>query len=423
MTVDEHLHDLAAEFNRWLGDKTVADTVTSRILTLAPKQWRQFCQSYADGERARIAGALTERSYSIQEWSPKDAIPVARLGALFAKSIVGATDEEMWKALELEADALREHARSLLMTGEYDQAKRSADEAAFNYSLTISDGIPTGAPLVGDVMATFLRALVTRDNTIPEAKREVLEKATRMGLILGQIIHCQGRTEEGLAMMASSCEMLLYCFDNREMYVKGRMTYAKVLAEGRRFADALEAFQSTAALANELEDLEVQALLVANIGACYYHLGAFEKAKPCAETAMAMFESLELPLAAIRPRTLLVMLLMEEGEKNSTLYSAAAAELFKTRAAWLSAGMKREAAEVMVQIIRAFILARRQGHINWAEMNRTFTEARLGDAAMRALQHLEALHATRPLTLDDVEDAEDIIADLDPTGAENQRAG
>ena len=419
MTVD-NLHDLAAEFNRWLGDKTVADTVTSQILMLPPKQWRLFYGAYANTERVRIARALTERSYLIQERSPKDAIPVARLGVLFAKSIVGATDDEMSKALELEADALREHARSLLMTGEYDQAKRSADEAAFNYSLIINDGMPTDRPLVGDVLTPFLTALVSRDSTIPEAKREVLEKATRMGLVLGQIIHCQGRTDEGLAMMASSCEMLLYCFDNRELYVKGRMTYAKVLAEARRFADALEAFQSTAALAKELEDREVQALLVANIGACYYHLEDFERAKPYAETAMAMFESLELPIAAIRPRTLLVMLLMEEGKTNKTLYSAAAAELFKTRAAWLNAGMKREAAEVMVQIIRAFILAGRQAHINWAEMNRTFTEVRLGEAAMRALRHLEA---TRPLTLDDVEDAENIIANLDPTGAEIQKAG
>jgi tetratricopeptide (TPR) repeat protein len=224
-------------------------------------------------------------------------------------------------------------------------------------------------------------------------------------------------------ILASSCEMLLYCFDNTELYVKGRTTYAKVLAEAKRFTEALEVFQSTAALANELEDREVQAHLVNNIGVCYYHLGKFEKAKPCAETAMEMFESLALPIDAIRPRTLLVLLLMEQGKDNKTLYSAAAAELFKTRAAWLAIGMKREAAEVMVRIIHAFILAERQGHINWAEMNRTFIDAGLGHAGMRALQHLEAVHSTRPLTLDDVEDAFSIIAHLDPTGAEIEKAG
>ena len=118
------------------------------------------------------------------------------------------------------------------------------------------------------------------------------------------------------------------------------------------------------------------------------------------------------------PALMLVLLLMEQAKGNKKLYSIAAAELFKSRAAWLSAGMKRDAAQVMVDIILAFILAGRQGHINWAEMNRTFTEAGLGDAGLRALQHLEATHGMRPLTADDVEDAHGIIFNLDPTGAE-----
>ena len=85
--------------------------------------------------------------------------------------------------------------------------------------------------------------------------------------------------------------------------------------------------------------------------------------------------------------------------------------------------MKRDAAEAMVFIIKALILAGRQRHINWAEMNRTFKEAGLGDAALAALQHLEAVHSVRPLTLDDIDDANNIIANLDTSGDEVAKAG
>lgn len=419
MTVDEHLHDLVVEFNRWFGDRTAPDTVTSLLIELPPRRWRRFFETFENEERIRIARLLTERAYSIQERSPKDAVPVAYLAVMFAKAIDGTTDRERTKALELEADAWREHARSLLLIGDLDTARRSADEAALNYSISMNEGELVNAPLVGDVLGHFLDT----KSPIPDAKREVLEKATRLALVLGQIIHGQGRTDDGLAMMARACELLLYCFDDRELYVKGRITYAKVLAEAKRFTEALEVFQDTAALAHELQDQAVQAHLLNNIGVCYYYLGNFQKAKPCAETAMAIFESMDMPIDAIRPRTLLVLLLMEQAKGNRTLYSAAAAELFKTRAAWLSVGMKRDAAEVMVYIIRAFVLAERQRHINWAEMNRTFKDAGLGDAALVALQHLEAIHSVRPLTVDDVDGANDIIANLDASGDEVAKAG
>jgi tetratricopeptide (TPR) repeat protein len=419
VTVDQDLRDLVVEFNRWFGDRTAPDSVTARLIELPTRRWRTFYETFDSDERVRIAQTLTERAYSIQERSPKEAIPVAYLAVMFAKAIDGKTDRERAKALELEGDALREHARSLLLVGDLDAARRSADDAALNYNISINEGDLVDVPLVGDVLAHFLDT----KSAIPDDKREVLEKATRLALLLGQIIHGQGGTDEGLAMMARACEILLYCFDDRELYVKGRITYAKELAEAKRFTEALEVFQETAALADELKDQAVQAHLVNNIGVCYYHLGNFQKAKPCAETAMAIFESLGLPIDAIRPRTLLVLLLMEQAKGNKTMYSAAAAELFKTRAAWLAAGMKRDAAEVMVFIIRALVLAGRQRHINWAEMNKTFNGAGLGHAALRALQHLEVIHTERPLTLDDVDDASRIIANLDPSGDEVAKAG
>ena len=201
------------------------------------------------------------------------------------------------------------------------------------------------------------------------------------------------------------------------------MVYASILTETQRWPEALAVFESTAELASESGDVEVQALLLGNIGACYYYLEDHAKAKECAETAMQMMEDLELHVEAIRPRTLLVLLYMDAGKENKAKYHAAAAELFKSRAAWLAAGMHNEAARVMVRIIRAFVMAGRPQSINWAEMNRTFGEARLGRAAMSALRYLEDVAAYRSLTVGDIDAADDMLAHLAPSGEPFEETG
>ena len=429
MTADEHLHALAVELNRWLGDKTFTDIApVLEVLSLPVSQWRALFHSWPMDARMPLTRALVDRAYELQHRSPKDALHVARLATRTANFISGRSDD-LPMALELEGDAWREHARALMYTGYYEEAMRSADQAAYRYRISFNDAGETSPSLDDNdtnrsVMVDVLRELLLGSSTpIPAPKQQVLEKATRLELVVGEIMHLQGRSDEGLSTIARSCDLLLYCFNEKEMYVKGRLLYGKILIQRKRFIEAVAVFDETFVVAVEIEYLEGQAHLVNNLGVCYYYLGDFDKAKPCAETAMQYFEQLRKPIAAIRPRTLLVLLLMEQGKANKTLYNKAAAELFKTRAAWLEVGMRREAALVMVDIIRALILAGRQQHINWADMNRTFAQAELADAAMDALRHLEAIHSTRPLTLDDIEDATQIIAHLDPTGAEVQKAG
>jgi len=428
--LNKELRELAARFKSWLSDTSALDSAVVReVLALPLSDWRAFYESYATAERAMLTEALLVRGSVTQVQAPKEAVPICRLAINFAKSYVGRTADEQSRAILLEGDSWRECAYSQFRLGDFVDAQQAANEAAFNYSVLLNDGEPGELSLHGDVLAHYIGVIgdYYRNGAISAEplngyKRVAMENATRLGVLIGQILHSLGKTEDGLAMIERSCEVLLF-LESKDRYVAARNIYALVLGEALRWPEALEVFESTAALAAESDDLEVQAILLGNIGACYYYLGNRTKAKECAEVAVQMLEDLERHIDAIRPRTLLVLLLMEEGERNNTKYLRAAAELFKSRAAWLAAGMKNEAARVMVRIIRAFIMAGRQQSINWAEMNRTFNDARLGRAALGALRYLEDIAARRTLNPADVDDAEEMLAHLAPSGELFEEAG
>ena len=433
--MNERLLELASRFQAWLSDSTAsASLVASELLALPPVQWRAFTDVYPNADRATIAEAVLQRAVVLQKRAPKESAPVCRLAVKFAKAYIGPTADEKNRGILLEADGCRELAWSLMQTGDFEDAKSAAEEAAFYYSLLVNDSIPdddTGNPftLQGDVLSHFLA--VIRDHyrddrhadPLTSQKRAAMENATRLGVMLGEILHNLGNTDEGLWLIERSCEVLLYFLDRKDRYVKARAIYAKILGEAQRWSEALKVFEATSSLAMDTGDEEVQAFLLGNIGTCYYFLGDPVKAKEYAETAMQMFEELGSHLDAIRPRTLLVLLLMEEGARNRAKYNAAAAELFKSRAAWLEAGMKNEAARVMVRIIRAFIMAGRPEAINWPETIRTFTDAGLGDAAMSVLLYLEGIAAVRALRPGDVDAAEDMLSHLSPSGDAFEEAG
>jgi tetratricopeptide (TPR) repeat protein len=418
---DEHLYALAERLTAWLDDGTIADIApVTEILALPVGQWRVLLEKWPADYRITATTVLVDRAYQLLHVSPKNAIPVARLAVHAANLIPGQSTENLATALELEGDAWRIHAQALLFVAEYDEALTSADQSASRYSTSIAVTLMANGSTIRDLTRDVhgLQSGMVLDGT-----RQVLEKAARLELVAGEIFFHQGRTDTGLSTIARACEILLYFFDNKDMYVKGRLVYGKLLIDAQQYSAAMSVFEETCVVANEIGYVEGQAHLVNNLGVCYYYRGDFDAAKQCAETAMQLFEELRKPIAAIRPRTLLVLLIMEQGKDNRTRYSAAAAELFKTRAAWLDAGMRLEAALVMLEIIRAFVLADRQDRINWAEMKRTFSDVGLANAAMDALQHLEVVYNSRPLTLDDVEDARQIIAHLDPTGVHIQKAG
>ena len=435
MPQEERLRELSSRLDAWLRDPLDTEPALARELVgLSSGELRGFTELYSSRQRAEITEALLNKVALLQARSPKAAPPLCTLAIQFARFYRAKTPEEFNRSMLLQADAWREYGWTLMLLGDYEEAKTAIAEAALYYSVVVIDDVPPEdsddlAFLHGTVLAHHLHSILShyRDRKprapLSAVKRTAIEGACRAGVMLGETLHNLGKTDEGLSIIERSSEVLLYFLDSRDRYVRARTVYAKILGEAQRWAEALSVFQATSALASESDDQEVQAFIVSNYGVCYYYLGFPEKARKYAELGVQMFEELGKPNDAIRPRTLLVLLLMDEGKERPVKYHAAIAELFKIRAAWLAAGMKNEAAQTMVRIIRAFVLSKRIHSINWAEMNRTFVAANLGSAALSVLQKLEKIAAQRPLTTTDADEALAALSHLAPTGELIEEAG
>ncbi|MEO8379822.1 MAG: hypothetical protein ABI779_09190 [Acidobacteriota bacterium] len=403
----------AARLNDWLQRMPPAEpVVVHELLALSACEWRRFTEQYPAPLRMDLTRNIIERAHLLLSRTPKDAVPTSRLAVLLAKSLAGvfADPASCDAAIDLEGDAWREEAHALLTVSDYDRAREAAEEAAFLYRLRSDERIPNDD---GSLLSLILFQMVSGD--LNEGTLERLERAAVLGLITGQILHGQGELADGLLLVEQSCNVLLSCCDQKGKYVQGRTIYAKMLAEQRSYTEALEVFERTAAVARELGDNETLAHLVNNIGYCYYHfLGNVIKAKECLQLAAQMFDDLGLAAEALRPRNELASLLIEEGR-----YSTAVSELYKSRQAYLDAGLLNEAAQVMLRIIRALVLAGRQADINWTEMESVLGRGGLRREAMRALQHLHRLASLRALNTGDMEDAEAMLLNLGSGGPEN----
>lgn len=389
------------EFNQWLEHAGNDDIVRTLLESLTGREWLAFGAHYARPRRIEITEILIERAHALLSRSPRHAEPIARLAIQFSQLIVLPTETDQSAFVEdsmyLEADARREHAHALLTIGDYNAARRSAEEATFLYGLAVDRP--------GD--GSLASLLFNKTAAIGDEERARLERIAVLALIMGQVLHGQGETEDGLLLIEQASNVLLGWLDNKQRYVQGRTIYAMILAAVKRYAEAVMTLEETAHLARELKDNETLAHIVNNIGYCYYYKGNIAQAKKCFESALVLFEELGLTADALRPRNYLAAILINEGS-----YHRAVSALFISRASYLDAGLPNEAAEVMLKIVRALILADRADSINWQEIHRTFSDAGLRPEAMNALTHLRDIAEERTLRLGDVDTAEDILSRL-----------
>ncbi|HWW60298.1 MAG TPA: tetratricopeptide repeat protein [Thermoanaerobaculia bacterium] len=364
-----------------------------------------------------VVRRLIVQAHSLLSRVPKDAVAVASLALALARLLSRPTIGDRDTAIELQADAHRELAHALLVVGDFDRARIEADQAQCLYSLAVAT--LSGDEFLGEYLSDVstdsepeLLALVlhrvmsagTRDS-----ERSLLEKATVFGLILGQILHGQGDTAQGLWLIAKSTDMLLSIFEDNKKYVEGRVLYATVLLGAHRYADALNAFEETAAIARELNDNVTAAHIVNNYGVCYYYLSNPTKARECAQTALQMFEELGLGAEAVRPRLLLATLLIEDGK-----YHLAVPALYMNLNTYLTLGLPNEAATVMLKIAKALILGGRSSTIDWqATIKMIQGAAPVRPAILEVLRQLEAQARRQPLLLEDVQRAERMVNQID----------
>jgi len=241
-------------------------------------------------------------------------------------------------------------------------------------------------------------------------------KSAILGLVSGEILHGLGHRAEGLLQIEQNTNFLLSVFEDKKRYVHGRLIYAKLLINDHRIKEALEVFVSTADVAEELQDKELKAFILNNAGICYKHLGKWEKAKQCVETALAIFQELGLKTDAVRSRFELINLLTAEGRYNEAIN-----QLFMNQNAFFALGLPVDAALVGLAIVEILPLAGRASDVpprcKW--MIDTFTKAGLHRRAMEALGHLNHVAQDRGrLAPDDVESVRVVLNSIRSAGSE-----
>lgn len=407
----DRLSELVVELNQWLEQAATGYEVIGKLNALAGHEWMKLARQYPPPRRFEIARTLIDRAHALLSREPKHAEPVARAAVHFAKVLIHPRESgqgaRIVPASDLEAAAWREHAHALLTLGQYEAALLSANEAWFIVSLNLPE--PGDGSLLG---------LLFHQVGVGDTSHEQLEAASVLALIMGQILHGLGDSDEGLVMISQASHIFNVWLDQKKKYVEGRTIYAKILADLKRYSEAVAAMEQTATLAKELGDRETLAHIVNNIGVCYYFLGNLAKAEDCVRTALGLFESLGLTGDALRPRNVLATILID-----AKRYNTAVSELYLSRAAFLDAGLPNEAARAMLKIVRAMILAGRQRDINWSEMERTFAEAGVRSEVMKALVHLRDIAHERPLQVGDVAEAEDILSLFEMRVTRQEEAG
>lgn len=415
-----NIRDYAAELHEWLQHDNTVEPIVGKLAELDPPQWRQFIDSSPALRGERVSRKLIDRAHWLLSYAPKDAVTVAHLAVKFAKAVVGLGDDEKDAAVELQADAMREYTAALNRIEDFNNARAAADEATFLYSLLVSNEHPIPPDDDGTLLWLILALIPASQHST--AAKDLLRKVAIHGLILGQIIAGQGELDEGLRLLEQATNVLLSCCSDPKTYVQGRIIHSKLLGERGYHQKMADVLFGTIAVAKDLHDQETQAHLLNHLGyVLAFHLKRPEQARAYCREALRLFEELDKRLEAIRPRNMLATLFLEQG--TATAINKAISQFFISRAAYLDLGLPNDAAKLMLRIIRGFVLARRQAHINWPDVRDTFRDILRPDS-WRALDHLAQIAAAGGvLTVADVEDAEDMLRLSLEGPAEIQEAG
>jgi tetratricopeptide (TPR) repeat protein len=384
------LHEIGREFESWLNgaDATVQPIVTD-FLELKVSQWIQLGESFPALVTLETVRKIIDRAHWLIQREPQDAVTIARLAVRVAQNIPirDVNGSEADALIETEANAWREEASALLNVEDYLEAENAAIQAHRLYSI-----LPPGS-----------------------------SNAAILGLIAGQIVHAlDASSNKGLVMVEQSSNLLLSQYGMKKKYVEGRIIHAKMLIDRQQYDDAIESYQGAADVAEELNDKELLAHILNNVGVCHSRKGDLTEARPCLETARELFERLGLKADAIRPRSAWVRALVANGRYNDAI-----SEYYTIRAAYLSLRLHVTAARVALKIVDLLFLANRLSDVPalCSEMIGTFQRVGLPREARQALAHLNAAAQTRGATAEDVEHARAVLDRVADVEADDLEAG
>jgi tetratricopeptide (TPR) repeat protein len=314
---------------------------------------------------------IIDRAHALIGRHPRLAATWCETAIRLAERVdTGDPDEDMG----LEGDAWREHASALYSATDYKRALRSCKMAAMYYDVV-------------------------------KPKRDFGNAI--LALILGQVMHCLGDSDAGIALIDQTAPLFLRLFNNKKKYIEARTIAAVVRLQREEWNEALEALKESAALARKEKDTSSLAWILSNIGCCYANMGRLRQAQQCLITAIKMFERDGLTADLTRTRGSLVLVLRGRGR-----YNEAISELYQLRATYLSLDMPIAAAESGLRIVEILFLAGRAADAPalCQELYSTFTEADvLPNEARKALAYLNAAAIRCEATDELLKDVEHVI--------------
>jgi tetratricopeptide (TPR) repeat protein len=356
----------ARAFRTWLDAPDPAQEEDVRTLgDLRDAEWDAMRVADHSLIDRSVARRLITLAHEALGRNPNRSVWLARLAIRVAKD-VWEPIPQLDAVITVEGDAWREYAAALFETGYYADAHAAVGEARAIYRL---------APTTGHNRAI-------------------------LGVIEGRILHELGFSERGMALIERSGEILLRRFDDKKAYVAARIAHAIVLFNMEQYTTAADILSRATTLAQEHGDSETLAYIVNLVGRCSVKLGDFQRAEECFKAALEMFETAKLYAEMPRVRKGIVDILVAK-----TRFKEAISELYMARSEFLGLGLPVIAALVSLDIVDLLLVQRRSSEVELLchEMIATFTEARLPNNALKALEHLEGRAEESAVTDADVQ--------------------
>lgn len=336
-------------------ENALADTYVKALLAGTRETWAAKLAAHPEWRTPATVRKLIEATDRYNFSSPLDAVEVTRLATDIVESL---PSDPLRERDRLAADAWREHAYALLVTGQYDAAEHAALRAETSAAVTSSE--------YANARATLMSALLLR-------AREQWTDA---------------------AQLARAAAGELRRHGDAARYCSARLIEAIALYDGGRYAEAARVYEDLRPLYSDMASQSV-ALAIHNEALCHRELRDFATAEKLFVDAIGRAEALQMDGLRAKTRWHFARVLMRQSR-----FAEAKQLLSSVRSDLEELGMAHDVADVSLDIVECLIALGQPSDI--AALCRSsiayFENARLAasTSAMTALAYLqEAAAANR----------------------------
>jgi tetratricopeptide (TPR) repeat protein len=261
----EWIRRVTALMQRLRDERIAADEVVNSQLNGPSAGWRPKLVLVGELHTMGMIDSLLARGDTLLNSSPADALELTSLSAEIADALrIDAYPFDM--VIRARARAWRDHAFNLFYLGRFADALRAVDRAE-----------------------QLFRQVPVHDFDLARVK-----------VIRANIFRLMDRVPEAIPLTQEAA-VTFALFNDRERYVKARMSEALMLFQQGRIADALDLWQPLEHDASIVGDV-ASAMVLHNIGCCYRNLEQFERATDYFHRAIGRYEQFGATAEIIRTR-------------------------------------------------------------------------------------------------------------------------